>query len=116
MAVQILNDSDKRFIATAYTHSNVPLAQLAKNYGVSRRTIGRVLEEFSLHTPVPRLQSEAAAVMKLLKRFNVDPDRLESILENDLVSRQITKWHSHKGNQGTKIPALLLASPSFSVV
>lgn len=38
----------------------------------SPRTVGRILEERGLATPVPRLQNEARAVMRVLTKYGID--------------------------------------------
>ena len=53
---------------------------LAEHFEVSERTINRVLVEYGLATPIPRLKGEAYRTMKLLKQYHVDYPVLEQIL------------------------------------
>lgn len=77
----------KRFPATikdqiclAYFHKNMTVTELAKHFDTSNRTIGRILEERGLATPVPRIKGEAYLVMKLLEEFKIHPGDLRTVL------------------------------------
>lgn len=66
ITVKCLSETTKDYIVSDYK-AKVTLARIAKACNTSSRTVGRVLEERGLATPVPRLKGEAYAVMKLLK-------------------------------------------------
>jgi len=83
MTVKKLSHEQKDDIVRAYNLKTLKLFELAQFFGTSPRTIGRVLEERGLATPVPRLKSEAYQVMQLLKEHQLDliglKDRLSSV-------------------------------------
>lgn len=80
MKVLCLGSSIKDQICLAYKAKTLTLGELAKHFNTSSRTIGRVLEERGLATPVPRLKGEAYMVMKVLQERNIAPENLEAIL------------------------------------
>lgn len=80
MAIICLDEFQKDLIVRWYSNK-ISIVEIADLMKVSPRTIGRVLVERGFATPVPRLQEEAAGVMKLLKKYNVDPRDLEGILQ-----------------------------------
>lgn len=57
-----------------------PIKLLAEQFNTSTRTIGRVLEEGGLATPVPRLKGEAYQVMKFLDEQHLDLEGLKARL------------------------------------
>ena len=80
MKVNCIKESNKDAIVELYTKKVSNITELAKAYDTSNRTIGRVLEERGIASPVPRLQGEAYLVMKLLKDYDVTIYALEAIL------------------------------------
>ena len=76
MTVRIFGIEAKDQICLAYAHKTMNLRELAYHYNTSTRTIGRVLEERGLATPVPRLKGEAYQAMKVLKEFDLTPTEL----------------------------------------
>jgi hypothetical protein len=86
MTVKSITKDDKAYIGGLYASKHLTVKQLAEQYRTSTRTIGRVLEERGLATPVPRLKDEAHRVMLLLKQHNVTYPHLRDILENHAAS------------------------------
>ncbi len=82
MAVKLIKENIKDAMIAAYSNKTKNITQLAKEHHVSTRTVGRVLEERGLATPVPRLKGEAYQVMKLLEEFELTVDELKDILVN----------------------------------
>ena len=66
MPVKSLDTADKDTIIRQYQSKALNLKQIAEFWFTSPRTIGRILEERGIATPVPRLQGEAYGVMQLL--------------------------------------------------
>jgi hypothetical protein len=82
MTVKTLNQVQKDRVAQLYVSKEITcIKELAKLFYTSPRTIGRVLEERGLATPVPRLQGEAYRAMQLLKEHHVTVDQLKTMLE-----------------------------------
>ena len=82
MAVRAIKENIKDALINSYSNKELNIAQLAKQYNVSTRTVGRVIEERGLATPVPRLRGEAYQVMQLLAEFELTIDDLKDILVN----------------------------------
>ncbi len=80
MTVRVLSQSQKDLIVTWYKQKIYTVSQLAKQYKTSTRTIGRVLEEAGLATPVPRLKGEAYQAMQVLKAYNMNVEQLKRAL------------------------------------
>lgn len=76
-------------IRLVYTRKTLTIKEMTQFFGVSSRTIGRVLEEGGLATPVPRLKGEAHQVMLLLKKHNLTPVTLTALLEAPPLVPQI---------------------------
>lgn len=76
-----LGKHTKDNIRLVYTRKTLSIKEMTQFFGVSSRTIGRVLEEGGLATPVPRLQGDAYQVMQLLKKHNLTPVTLTAMLE-----------------------------------
>jgi len=86
MKVKCLSEFTKDSIIAVYNTKRYTLLQLADSWEVSPRTIGRILEERGLATPVPRLKGEAYQVMQLLKKHDMSAEALETLL--DLVANR----------------------------
>lgn len=72
MTVRCLTDSSKALIGFEYINKIKTQKELAKFYGVSERTINRVLVERGLATPVARIKGEAYQVMQVLKKYGIN--------------------------------------------
>ena len=68
--VKCISEFEKDNVVASYKNK-VPLTILAVHHNTSTRTIGRVLEERGLATPVPRLKGEAYTVMKALQQADI---------------------------------------------
>jgi hypothetical protein len=82
MTVKHIPEHHKDLLCDAYNNKTHSLKQLAHIHKTSARTIGRVLQERGLATPVPRLKDEAHQVMLLLKKHSVTYPQLQVILKN----------------------------------
>lgn len=80
MKVKCLPSYVKDQICLAYNNKTLTLKELAEHFTTSTRTIGRVLEERGLATPVPRLKGEAYQIMQLLKEYELDLAGLKTTL------------------------------------
>lgn len=105
MTVQCLNDYEKQAIVRFY-NSKQPVKQIAEIFGTSERTIGRVITEAGLATPVQRLTEEASMALKILKKHNVEVKDLDKILSN--------REYYTPPKLTNRIPALLRPSANAS--
>lgn len=83
--VKCLSKDIKDYIVSDY-RNKVSVTKIADEWCTSTRTIGRVLVERGLALPVARLQREAARVMRMMKIYDISPERLESIFVADQQS------------------------------
>lgn len=89
MTVRCLTKTEKQFIAEEYTKKKMLQKELAEFFGVSERTINRVLIEMGLATPVERIKGEAYQVMQLLKEYDVSREQLQLLLEDCVRMRML---------------------------
>jgi hypothetical protein len=89
MQVKILNDIQKDVICTLYTAKTHTIKKLATEYHTSPRTIGRVLEERGLATPVPRIKGEAYHALKLLQKHNLTPAQADQMLSKPQLTKEL---------------------------
>lgn len=82
MKVKCIPGYIKDQICLAYNNKTLTMKELADHFKTSTRTIGRVLEERGLATPVPRLKGEAYLVMEVLSEYGIDPKQLRPLLES----------------------------------
>lgn len=92
MTVRIFTIVEKNQICLAYSHKTMNLKELAEHFNASSRTIGRVLEERGLATPVPRLKGEAYQALQLMRDFGFSPTQLRNMLELFMLDAQ---KHNH---------------------
>lgn len=78
--VKSLPESAKDYIVNRYTQEIFTVTELAKMYQTSRRTIGRVLEERGVASPVARLQGKAYRAVKLMDKYDVNINELDNAL------------------------------------
>ena len=78
--VRCLNEHDKNAIVEVYLSHQPTLVALADAWDVSPRTIGRVLDERGIATPMPRVHAEARKVLKVLQQHNITVYELEDVL------------------------------------
>lgn len=81
MAVKSIKANIQQSIVEDYTSKKYNIMQLAKLHHTSARTVGRIIEEHGLATPMPRLRGEAYEAMKLLTYYGLTVDDLHVILE-----------------------------------
>lgn len=86
MTVKCFTAQEKKAVIDQYNRKAFPtLKELAANWGASTRTIGRILEEAGLATPVPRIQGEAYQIMQVLKAFKITTaQQLKDFLKHEL--------------------------------
>ena len=80
MSVKCLTQHQKAYVVYYYNMKKSSQKELAWQFGVSQRTINRVLIEAGVATPVARIQGEAYQVMHLLKKYHLDLPTLKTIL------------------------------------
>lgn len=78
--VKCLTYEQKISLITLYKLKARTQKELSKEYGVSERTINRVLIEAGIATPVARIKGEAYQAMQLLKKYNMSVSMLRSAL------------------------------------
>lgn len=81
MSVKCLNKENKSLIAEWYSRKLFNQKELAERFGVSQRTINRVLIEKHLATPGERFTEEVQAVMKVVNGYELNAQSLKKILE-----------------------------------
>lgn len=84
MTVKCLFDEVKLSIVNNFNSKALNQKQLSQLYGVSERTINRVLNEAGVATAVPRIQGEAYQAMQILKKHNIAVEDLNAVLETYL--------------------------------
>lgn len=83
MTVKCFTDWQKDNIAQYYKTKQWSITELATMFVTSPRTIGRILEEKGLASPVSRLKGEAYRAMKLLEQYGLTVDQLEVVLHHN---------------------------------
>ena len=81
MTVSCLTQEAKDMIYTAHTNKTLTQKEMAEYFGVSERTINRVLNELGLATAVPRIKGEAYQVLRLMAKHNFTIKDMETLLE-----------------------------------
>ena len=82
MSVRCLTKAQKDLIVFWYQNKMFTQKELAERANTSERTINRVLIEYGLATPVARIKGEAYQVMQLLKKYGVDYDTLNRVIQD----------------------------------
>lgn len=121
MTVKKLTAAQKDAIVTVYDSKTRNIKQIAEFLGVSTRTIGRVLDERGVASPMETRTAEAKKVMVLLYQHKVTPAQLEHLLENyPLVVRYSNKQqqamqtiHSRKSPKAHNDKQIMLPLPTF---
>lgn len=78
ITVKCLSELTKNYIVADYKNKH-SIKLIAEEWLSTPRTVGRVLVERGVATPVARLKGEAYRVMQLLKTYNITPDQLEAL-------------------------------------
>lgn len=79
MTVKCLTLSEKQAIVIDY-QCDARIKSIAEWYGVSERTVGRVLAEANLLTPTERISQDMQKVRKIMKKYGVTVDSLDYVL------------------------------------
>ena len=90
MAVNCLTKQEKNYIGYFCQTKRANQKQMAEQFGVSERTINRVLNELGIATAVPRLKGEAYQVMKLLEKYHLNLTTLTMLLERKVGNAKQT--------------------------
>lgn len=53
---------------------------IARSYGISRRTVGRILEERGFLTPAKQVKRQLQPYIEVIKKHNLSPKALDSLL------------------------------------
>lgn len=86
MSRKTLTESAIQEIVDAYVTSSQTMEDLAVLYGVSRRTIGRVLENKGVLSPIKRSREKDQAFLDMLAKYNVTtPEDLEKIFHTPVL-------------------------------
>lgn len=80
MTVKSVPQLSKDKIIMHYKNKSLNQKCLALAFDTSERTINRVLIEAGLLTPVAQLKADAYNVMQVLKKYNIDPSKLDQVL------------------------------------
>lgn len=80
MTVKAVSQLSKDKIIMYYKNKSLNQKNLALAFDTSERTINRVLIEAGLLTPVAQLKADAYNVMQVLKKYNIDPSKLDQVL------------------------------------
>ena len=121
MKVKCVPEYTKDQICLAYNNKALTLKELSDYFKTSTRTIGRVLEERGLATPVPRLKGEAYLAMQVLGEYGVTAAQLRPLLEavstqtplspDVQAVMQIVKSYNMSPDQ----LRVVLAAPAFTI-
>lgn len=76
-----LTEAQKTAIVDVYNDGKRNVKQIAAFLKVSERTIGRVLKERGIASPMAARSAEAKEVMAILNKYNIDSGDLESIFQ-----------------------------------
>jgi Zn-dependent peptidase ImmA (M78 family) len=81
MTVKCLNEQQKNDIEVAYLNNYQNQKELAAMYGVSDRTINRVLVERGLLTPTERWTVEQQTILNIVRQHRLSVGRLIEALK-----------------------------------
>ena len=87
MTVKCLTVQEKQTIASQYL-AGYYITDVASYYGVSPRTISRVLAEANLLTPTERVDAETKKIKRIMAKYGITVDTLDATLS-------ILKWSPH---------------------
>ena len=93
MTVKCLSQDQKEHVIHLYCHGEFPVSTIAGYYGVSHRTINRVLNEFEVPTPQERAEGDLYHLRNLMRKHNMTPNDVEELIV-DHVNRN--KSHVQK--------------------
>jgi hypothetical protein len=114
--VKCFTEARKDSLVSFYKTGQYKIIDLAALFNTSTRTIGRVLVERGLATPVPRLKGEAYHVMKTLEAHGIKPEQLEQVIQKakdfDAARALEDEWLEKLAEQRAQIPAVFQASKS----
>jgi len=80
MTVKCLTKDEQQDIVTWYKNSSMPINEFAYIYGVSPRTITRVLLSANVVTPLAKRSGDSYRVMQILNKHDVTIDELGTLL------------------------------------
>ena len=79
MTVKCLTVQEKQTIASQYLAGGY-ITYIAFYYGVSPRTISRVLAEANLLTPTERVDAETKKIKRIMAKYGITVDTLDATL------------------------------------
>lgn len=79
MTVKCLTAQEKQTIATHYLGGRF-IIDIASYFGVSPRTISRVLAEANLLTPTQRIDAEMKKIRRIMDKYGITVDTLDATL------------------------------------
>lgn len=80
MTIKCLTQEEQVSIAEWYNLVKTPISEIAFIYGVSPRTIARVLTEQGVALPLSRRNGESYRVMQILEEHDVKANELSALL------------------------------------
>ena len=95
MTIKCLTEVRKILIVAWYQRRLMTQKELSVHFGVSERTINRVLIEAGVATAVPRLQGEAYQAMQILKKHNISVNELDEVLTGQLYAKAEQQYQSY---------------------
>lgn len=88
MTVHCLTEAQKTELVALYNNKDFNITELGKKYRVSERSITRVLDEFDIPTPMPRVRGEAYQAMQVLKSYGMNVEQLKAALAAPALTQQ----------------------------
>ena len=79
MTVKCLTLQEKQTIASQYL-AGIFITSIASYYGVSPRTISRVLAEANLLTPTERIDADMKKIRRIMDKYGITVDTLDATL------------------------------------
>lgn len=79
MTVKCLTVQEKQTVASHYL-AGFYITDIASYYGVSPRTISRVLAEANLLTPTERVDAETKKIKRIMQKYGITVDTLDATL------------------------------------
>ena len=89
--IKCLSKDEQESIAEWYNVVKTPISEIAFIYGVSARTIARIITEAGMVTPLARRNGECYRAMQILKQHDVLAHELNELLVLGLQAKQDAK-------------------------
>lgn len=116
MTVYCMDNTGKEYLAKDYESGKYTLRDLASMYGISTRTVGRVLKEFQLDGPTLRAQQEKDKIMDYLRSAGLDKlDKIKQVVNAPVLSADNVQAFLNRCNQA-QLAGLFYKSALVKVV